>query len=182
MRVTLKEPTLEEYWYEQKLLADPLTMEYNAGWDVSYEGYNYDTGCIEFPKEKWEKAFNRRKESNRYFAYVVNKENNEFIGKVNFQYNENDKIYYCGVIIEHQYRGQGYAKEALQLLCEKAFNEYNVPALYDNFEESRISALKTFEKLGFKRNSITKGKRFNKGVSIIEIRLEKESFNNYRNN
>lgn len=47
-------PKIEDYWYEEKLQSDPATMSYNAGYDVSYFGYHYDNGCIEFPKEKWE--------------------------------------------------------------------------------------------------------------------------------
>ena len=43
-------PKLEDYWYEEKLESDPLTMSYNAGYDVSYYGYHYDTGCIDFPE------------------------------------------------------------------------------------------------------------------------------------
>jgi hypothetical protein len=61
MNIYLKEPSLDEYWYEQKVLSDPSAMEYNAGWDVSYNGYNYDTGCIDFPEEKWNKDFEKEK-------------------------------------------------------------------------------------------------------------------------
>ena len=39
-------PKLEEYSYEEKLKKDPNTMSYNAGYDVKYSGYHYDTGCI----------------------------------------------------------------------------------------------------------------------------------------
>ncbi len=44
--ISLWEPTLEEYWYEQKLQSDPNTMDYNAGYDVGYEGYHYDNGLF----------------------------------------------------------------------------------------------------------------------------------------
>lgn len=45
-------PKLEEYSNEQKLESEPKTMSYNAGYKVMYNGYHYDTGCIDFPKEK----------------------------------------------------------------------------------------------------------------------------------
>lgn len=35
-------------------------MSYNKGYDVSYYGYHYDTGCIDFPKEKWEETYNKK--------------------------------------------------------------------------------------------------------------------------
>ena len=52
--ISLYIPKIEDYWYEEKIQSDPLSMNYNAGQDVSYYGYHYDTGCIDFPKEKWE--------------------------------------------------------------------------------------------------------------------------------
>ena len=58
-------PTLEDYWYEEKLESDPETMSYNKGYDVSYYGYHYDTGCIDFPKEKWEETYNKRIKENK---------------------------------------------------------------------------------------------------------------------
>lgn len=48
--IELVVPKLEEYYYEQKLEEDPNTMSYNNGYNVSYEGYHYDTGCIDFSK------------------------------------------------------------------------------------------------------------------------------------
>lgn len=175
MRVYLKEPKLDEYWYEQKILADPLSMEYNAGWDVSYDGYNYETGTIDFPKERWKKDYTRRKDNNRYFAYIVRKEDNEFLGYVNFHYNKSDNRYDCGIVIEHSHRNKGYGVEALKLLCDIAFNEYKVDALHDNFEEGR-SSLSIFKKVGFKPIRTFKGKRFNQDINIIEICLSKEEY------
>ena len=50
-------PKLNDYWYEEKIQKDPLSMNYNAGYDVSYCGYHYNTGCIDFPKEKWKETY-----------------------------------------------------------------------------------------------------------------------------
>ena len=50
-------PKIEDYWYEEKLQSDSETMSYNAGYDVSYYGYHYDTGCIDFPESKWEETY-----------------------------------------------------------------------------------------------------------------------------
>ena len=83
-------PRLEDYWYEQKLQSDPNTMSYNAGWDVSYDGYHYDTGCIDFPKNKWEDTFNKRKNENKFFAYLKDTNINEYVGYINYHYNKNE--------------------------------------------------------------------------------------------
>ena len=84
-------PRLEDYWYEQKLQSDPDKMRYNAGWDVSYNGYHYDTGCIDFPKSKWEDTFNKRKNENKFFAYLKDTNINEYVGYINYHYNKNRK-------------------------------------------------------------------------------------------
>lgn len=41
-------PKLEDLWFYQKMMSDPETMSYNAGWDVDYDGYHRDTGCIDY--------------------------------------------------------------------------------------------------------------------------------------
>ena len=68
-RLELYIPKLEDYWYEKRCLEDPETMSYNAGYDVSYYGYHYDTGCIDFPEERWKISFDKRVNENKYFAY-----------------------------------------------------------------------------------------------------------------
>ena len=68
--ITLYVPKLEDYWYEQKVQSDPLSMSYNAGYDVSYYGYHYDTGCIDFPKDRWEITFNKRIKENTYYGGI----------------------------------------------------------------------------------------------------------------
>ena len=112
-------PELDDYWYEEKIQSDPLTMSYNAGYDVSYYGYHYDTGCIDFPEEKWQEKKEKRKKDNSYFAYIKDKDIDSFVGYVNYQYNKDEDRYECGIVIEHQFRGKGYAKKALELLCNE---------------------------------------------------------------
>ena len=92
-------PKLNQYSYEQKLESDPKTMSYNAGYNVSYFGYHYDTGCIDFPKEKWKDTYNKRINENKYFAYIKDCTINRYVGYVNYQYNKNDNIY-TGVCID----------------------------------------------------------------------------------
>ncbi len=148
MKIVLIEPTLEEYWYEQKLQSDPETMNYNAGYDVSFYGYHYDTGCIDLPESKWRDTFDKRNNNNKFFAYIKDEELNEYVGYCNYHYNANDNRYECGLIIEAKYRGKGYSKTALKLLCENA-KENGIKELYDNFEIDRGNTLSVFESVGF---------------------------------
>lgn len=169
--IVLYIPAIEDYWYEEKIQADPLTMEYNAGYDVSYYGYHYDTGCIDFPKDRWEDMYNKRKNENRYFTYIKDLDINEFVGYVNYQYIKDEDRYECGILIESKYRSKGYAKETLKLLCEEA-KKNGIKELYDNFEIDRGSTLNLFESIGFKIVEEQKWKKFGKEVKGVLVKIE----------
>lgn len=170
--LVLYEPKLKDYWYEQELLSNQDTMSYNSGWNVSYDGYHYDTGCIDFPESKWQDKYNKRHNNDNYFYYLKDKDN--FVGTACY-YLEDNK-WNCSIVIEHKYRGNGYGKEGLKLLCEKAFNDNRVYEIYDTFEKERMST-SIFTELGFKTYNEIKSERFNKEIKIIEVKLTKEEFN-----
>lgn len=175
MNIELVVPKLDEYWYEEKLQSDPKTMSYNAGYDVNYYGYHYDTGCIDFPQERWGILYDKRIRENRYFAYIKDIDLNEYVGYVNYHYNKNDNRYECGIVIEYKYRSKGYAKKGLQLLCNEAFNN-GVEVLYDSFEKERSNSLELFKSIGFKIVEETKWKKFNNYVDGVIVSLRKEDF------
>ncbi len=169
--IELIEPKLEDYYYEQKLENDKNTMSYNAGYNVNYEGYHYDTGCIDFKKDKWQEVYNKRKNENRYFAYIKDCDINEYVGYVNYQYNKEDNIYECGILIEYKYRLKGYSKDALKLLIKVA-NKNGIDYLYDNFEKDRKNTLKIFLDVGFEIYKETTWKKFNKNVNGVIVRIK----------
>lgn len=169
--ISLYIPKLEDYWYEQQVQSDPSSMSYNAGYDVSYCGYHYDTGCIDFPKERWEESFNKRINENRYFAYIKDNDHDEYVGYVNYHYNKSDNRYECGIVIESKYRGKGYSKQALMLLCDVAKSN-RVNELYDNFEINRDNTLNIFESVGFEIVEHQTWKKFNKDVDGVLVKKE----------
>ena len=160
-------PKIEDYWYEEKLLSDASTMSYNAGYNVSYFGYHYDTGCIDFPKDKWEECFDKRKNDNYYFAYIKDIDLDEFVGYVN--YNFRDDKYECGIVIESKYRGMGYSKDALKLLCDVALTN-GVKELYDSFEIDRGNVLELFKSVGFVEVERLSWKKFDKDVLGVIVK------------
>lgn len=175
--VSLYVPKLEDYWYEAKLQSDPDTMSYNAGYDVSYFGYHYDTGCIDFPKEKWEESYNKRINENKYFAYIKDNDTNEFVGYVNYHYNKNDNKYACGIVIEASHRGEGYSYYALKELERVAFEENNISELSDMIPLSREGAIKVFKKAGFIHTDEEYiAKKFNKEEKCRELLITKEMY------
>lgn len=160
-------PKKNEYFYKEKLESDAKTMSYNTGYEVTYNGYDYKTGCIEFNKENW---FRILSDDNRYFAYIKDCDINEYVGYVNYQYNEKDDIYECGILIESKYRSNGYAKDALKLLIREV-NKNGINYLYDTFEKEREHTLELFLKLGFEIYKETKWKKFAKEVDGITVRI-----------
>ena len=163
--IELIKPKLEEYDYYKKLLSDPKTMSYNAGYNVSYSGYHYDTGCIDFDYDKWVNNLN-----NNYFAYIKDTEKKEYIGYVN--YNKSNDNHECGIVIEDKYRGLGYAKDSLKLLIKDAYNN-GIDCLYDSFEKDRN--LNLFLNIGFLVDKDIKITKFNKELDgvIVKIKTDK---------
>lgn len=169
-RLELYIPNLDDYWYKEKIQSDPATMSYNAGWNVSYYGYHYDTGCIDFSKEKWREKHNKRQNDKIFLAYLKDIELNEFIGYVNYNFNEIDNKYECGILIEFKYRGKGYSKEGLKLLCDYA-QKHGIKELYDYFESNR-NGIEVFEDVGFKVVDKYSLIRFNNIIEMVVVKKE----------
>lgn len=145
-------PELEELWFYQKMMSDPETMSYNAGWDMDCDGYHRETGCIDYPDDvlvEWHKEWVGR-EPNRFYAYVQRSWDGAWIGDVNFHYNPQKKWWDMGILIYAPYRGRGYAVPALKLMLDHAFLDCDVSVIHNAFEADREVARKTHLKAGFK--------------------------------
>jgi len=164
-------PKLEDFWFEELMESAPETMSYNAGYDVSYYGYHYDTGCIDFPRDRWIITYERRVNENRYFAYLKDTSIDEYVGYCNYHYVESEKRYECGIVIYSKFRGKGYAKAGLRLLCDEA-KKNGVKEMYDNFEIDRGNTLKVFESVGFKVVEEQTWKKFGKDVKGVLVKIE----------
>lgn len=166
--VVLFEPELEDLWFRKECMEDPLTMSYNAGYDVSYEGYHYDTGCIDFPESKWESWMeNNKKKTHFYYAYIKDAELNEFVGYVNFNLIK-DGDYSMGIVINSKYQGKGYMRPSMNKLIEEA-KKRGVKRLCDSVPASREKALKVFFDLGFKIEKEFNSIKFSKEDLCYEI-------------
>lgn len=171
-RLCLHVPELNEFWYRKKLMEDPETMSYNRGYDLDFAGYDKGTGCIAFPEEEWESCYNYfvGNEPERFYAYLVNTENGEFVGEVNAHKSVGHDWYDMGIVIEAKHRGKGYANEGLRLLLHHAFIDMGAMAVHNSFEKSRNAALKAHEHAGFCKYSEENG--------VIELAITKERFLN----
>ena len=170
-KVNLVIPTVADLWFRQKCMADPNTMSYNAGYDVSFDGYHYDTGCIDFPEEKWEFWLaDKLNDKNSFYAYIQDDETGHFVGYLNYHKSKDNK-YYMGIVVYYKFQGQGYMRPAMLKLIEHA-KENKVPCLCDTVPTNRERALKVFYDLGFVVTQKLEGKKFGKPEPYVEISLD----------
>lgn len=132
-------PQYEDMWFRKQLLEDPETMSYNNAWG----------GIIEFPKSKWRLWYNKwikNPQKERFYRYLID-ENDNFIGEIAYHLEKSDNIYLANIIIYSNYRGRGYGREGLDLLCRQAKNN-ELRYLYDNIALDN-PAIKLFLDYGF---------------------------------
>lgn len=134
----LHTPKYEDLWFRQMFMADEETMSYNHAWG----------GTIPFPEEDWTDWYEHwivNPENKRFYRYLANE--NAFVGEIAYHYDEARGIHVADVIVYAKYRGNGYGKRGLQLLCEAA-KENGVKALYDDIAIDN-AAISMFLKNGF---------------------------------
>lgn len=169
MNLVLEKPKKEEdFAYKAKVMSDPLSMSYNAGYKVVNGNYDYQTGTIEYPKERWGLEHLRNHSSKYYFAYLKDLDIDKYVGYCCY-YLENGQ-YQCGIVVEYSYRHKGYGKKGLELLIEKA-KENQIKSLYDCFEKDR-GCLEMFESLGFKVSEELKWEKFGQLVDGVVVKLD----------
>ena len=170
-------PRAEDMWFTRRMQEDPATMAYNAGWDVSFEGYHPDTGCIDFPESAWaaKHAYLVGHEPGRFYAFVRERESGEFIGEVNF-HRVPEGWHEIGVVLYAPYRGRGYGYAALELLLRRAFVDCGLPKLRNSFEETRDPGLAIHLRAGFRRAGVTEDRRFGAPIQLLELELTREDY------
>lgn len=182
-KITLKVPEVNDLSYREKLLSDPKTMEYNAGYKSPAKGYDYNTGTIEFPKEQWQNFYNSIiNNSNKYFAYIIDSETNENVGYVHYSFKSKHNHYSCGILIEAIHRGKHYASEALKALIEKAFEEQNINELWYDVPEKHSTLINILKNIGFEdSNSNYNSIHFGKEEIIHSYFITKDKYESLKN-
>ena len=122
-KLILYRPELDELIYREKWLNDPETMSYNHAYG----------GTIAFPRERWADWYARwiGDEGERYYRYLRLGDGGEFVGNISYHYDEGFDGYLCEVLISAPYRGRGFGRQGLALLC-KAARANGVKRLLDN--------------------------------------------------
>ena len=136
----LVKPELEELSFKQEMLADEATMSFNA----------VNGGTLDFPKERWKGWYNRWIASNDphyFYRYLFSEKLKAYVGEIAYHYEKETDRVICDVIIHAKYRGQGFGKAGLTLLCEAA-KQYGIHTLYDDILADNPSVA-MFLKQGF---------------------------------
>lgn len=161
--LTLHIPALSELVFRQKMLSDPATMAYNAPWFPP-------DGCIDFPESVWHEWYTRwiGKEPERFYAYLRRESDGAFVGEVCWHRVPDAEDWEIGVVVFAPYRCQGYGRQGLKLLLERAFLADGLPCLSNTFEPERAAAHRIHREAGF-REIDTKG-------GLLHLRLTKEEY------
>lgn len=171
-------PTMEDLWFYQKMMSDPETMAYNAGWNVAYDGYHRDTGCVDYPDAILADWYHRwvGHEPEFFFAYIKRSSDGAWIGTVNFQYDPEKDWWDMGIVIYAPYRRKGYAVPAMKRMLDYAFHECGIARIHNDFEIARneIAAWKTHRKSVFRELGVENG--------FLQMMITKEEYLNGRNN
>lgn len=141
-------PALEDLWFRQKLLADEDTMSYNHAWG----------GAIPFPQEEWRDWYDHwvvHHDNRRYYRYLKNG-NDGFVGEIAYHYDPEYDGYVADVIVFSGFRGKGYGRRGLEILCAAA-KENGIAALYDDMAVYN-PAIGLFLKCGFSEEYRTEDK------------------------
>lgn len=122
--LVLHRPELDELSFRQSLLGDQRTMTYNHAYG----------GTIPFPRECWLGWYARwmgDDAGTRFYRYLYHKPSQAFVGEAAYHYDEEFCEYVCDVLVGAQYRGCGFGKAGLKLLCAAA-KANGVKRLVDN--------------------------------------------------
>ena len=138
----LRKPTLSEFAFRQRMLADAETMAYNEKWG----------GTIDFSREKWDGWYARWIESTdgqRFYRYLYVPEAESFVGEAAYHFDAELQVWLADVIVYAPFRGRGYGREGLRLLV-RAARENGLAALCDNIAADNMAALALFQDEGFR--------------------------------
>ena len=149
INLTLVVPQIQDLWFKKEIKEDPSTMDYNAGYDLSFSGYNRNNGTIKTEIKELEDVWAKRwigNEPTNFYYYIQN--DDTFIGEIYAKFDKSRNAHEIGIVIKGEHRGKGLATPAIKLLCDK-LKKYGVKHLYHELPMSRQGAIKADTNNGF---------------------------------
>lgn len=135
--VYIKQPDFDELAFVSKLWGDEETMAEIGGAYI-------------FPREKWEMFYKKmvKPTDGKNFYCLIYTVRDKAIGEVSFHgFDSATKAARINIKIHHRYRNKGYGQEAVKLLLEYYFLDFNGQAIIDTIKTE--NGKKFFNKIGF---------------------------------
>lgn len=148
MTLLLRTPRREDFPTRQRWLADPEMMSYNAGWDVSFPGYDRSTGCIAWPMAAWAAFEERLALPASEQGYFFVEEDGVPLGHAH--YRVADGVATIGFNVIPSQRGHGRGQVFLALLVERVWEQTDAAEVENEFEDDRRAAVAVHRRCGFK--------------------------------
>ena len=144
-QLTLYRPGLDDLAWREKWLSDPETMSYNHAYG----------GTVPLPRERWADWYARWVEDGEthFYRYLRLGENGAFVGNIAYYYDEEFDGHLCEVLIAAPYRGRGFGRQGLALLC-RAAGANGVKRLMDDIAVDNPS-VEMFLRGGFRERTRT---------------------------
>lgn len=142
-RVKLVPPRKEYITQYQKWMTDPEITQY-------LRIFRPITREME---EAWYNAINKRENDFLFSIMIFSDENDDIlIGNCDINVDWKNRVGSCGIVIgEKEYHGKGYGTEAMKLLVDYGFNTLNLNRIELEAHSLNFRALKSYEKVGFKK-------------------------------
>ena len=133
-------PQIEDLWFREKFMSDEETMSFNHSWG----------GTIPFPESDWKNWYDvwvNCNDGTHFYRYLKNRDTGEFVGEIAYHFDDDRGIWLADVIIASEYRGRGFGRQGLGMLCRLAA-ENGIRMLYDDIAIDN-PAIPMFRKNGF---------------------------------
>ncbi len=157
--IELYKPALEDLWFRERFMGDEATMSYNHAWG----------GTIPFPESRWGPWYDHwvaHPQGMRFYRYLLDRDAGAFVGEAAFHFDPDRQLWLADVIVPAEYRGRGYGRQGLELLCRAAAAR-GIEALYDDIAADN-PGIAMFLKAGFTEEYRTR--------EIIMLKKELKTF------
>ncbi len=92
--------------------------------------------------------------------YAIHNMGGVHVGNIKIEINKNHQFGELGLLIGREYWGNGYATEAVKLMCDLAFAEYGLRRIVAGYYDDNEGSRRVFEKNGFETEGILKEHRW----------------------
>lgn len=152
----------QKIFLREVILTDaPILLD----WENDVENWEVSSTTDPFSKEEiaFFAASNQHIFTHGQMRFMICLESNHKpIGCIDlFEYDAKLKKAGVGILIgEKELRNKGFATQALNLLLQLSFNQFNLVTIFAEIDKSNFSSIKLFEKCNFKfiKNNIKNGK------------------------